>query len=165
MNYFSILVVSFYFAFASLSCSENTLSSTKTEESYRFEDYLPIKLGEQTVYVQIADSNAERSKGLMDHTHLETNHGMLFVFEFPQKVSFWMKNTEIPLDIGYFDENGRLLEIYKLYPYDETPKLSKSNAIKYALEMNQGWFQAHRIKSYDSIDLKAIEHFRKLQSN
>jgi len=101
----------------------------------------------------------------MDHTHLETNHGMLFVFEFPQKVSFWMKNTEIPLDIGYFDENGRLLEIYKLYPFDETPKSSKSNAIKYALEMNQGWFQSHTIKSYDSIDLEAIEYFRKLQSN
>jgi len=103
-----------------------------------------ITVGEKTITVEVADEAAERHNGLMYRKSMPDDHGMLFVYSEPQPLGFWMKNTNIPLDIAYLDETGRILNIEAMKPYDETSVRSAAPAM-YALEMNQGWFATHGI--------------------
>ncbi len=77
---------------------------------------------------------------------MKEDHGMLFIFDKSEKLSFWMKNTYIPLDIGYFDENKRLIEVHQMKPQSLEP-VESSRKAKYALEMNKGWFEKRKIKN------------------
>lgn len=104
-----------------------------------------ITLANHTFTVEIADTDSERRIGLMNRTELPADHGMLFVFDEPQQVSFWMKNTLIPLDILYFDADNKLTQIYantppcNPEPVEGCPTYqSRSNAIQYALELPTG---------------------------
>ena len=109
--------------------------------------------GEQVpVKVEIADSDAERQRGLMERTALGENRGMLFVFESEQRLSFWMKNTLIPLSVAYLDSEGRIVDIQDMQPLDETSHPSAAPA-RYALEVNQGFFEEHGIEVGDTADL------------
>jgi uncharacterized membrane protein (UPF0127 family) len=67
-----------------------------------------------------------------------------------------MRNTPLPLDIGFFSRGGELKEIYTLLPFDENPIRSRSDALEFALEMNQGWFHDHGIKPGAALDLAAL---------
>lgn len=88
--------------------------------------------------VEIADTDAERAQGLMHRDRLGKFASMLFVYDFPQRVAFWMKNTLIPLDILYFTEEGILLDIREnAIPGDLTP-LPSSGPVQYVLEVNAG---------------------------
>jgi uncharacterized membrane protein (UPF0127 family) len=81
---------------------------------------------------------------------------MAFIYARPTQVSFWMRNTPLPLDIGYFTAAGELIEIYPLHPHDETPVPSRSNVVQFALEMNQGWFQRNGVRPGAKLDMKAL---------
>ena len=118
--------------------------------------YFPISIGGHEIQLQLALSTAEQKKGLMYREKLPEDHGMLFLFEYPDQRSFWMRNTSIPLDIAYFDENGLLKEIHPLYPFDETSVVSRSHEILIAVETNQEWFAQKCIKSGALIDLEAL---------
>ncbi len=87
---------------------------------------------------------------------LDNDQGMLFLFDRPDKRGFWMRNTRIPLDIGYFDSNGQLLEIHKLFPYDETAVKSRSREVLIAVETNRGWYAANDIQVGDRIDMSSL---------
>lgn len=144
------------------------LSNCKKEltiQNYSFEEYFSLSIENNDIFAQIAVTPEELSQGLMFRNNLDKNHGMLFAFDYPKRMSFWMKNVPIPLDIGYFDPNGRLIEIHSLYPNDEKPVFSKSHTIQYALEMNEGWYHRNKIKtgSYMNIE-KALEYI-KLRKN
>ncbi len=91
---------------------------------------------------------------------LGENQGMLFFSNRPERQSFWMRNTSIPLDIGYFDSHGRLLEVHPMAPHDETPIRSHSSEILLALEMPQGWFRKHKLfpDQRPQLDLKLIRN-------
>lgn len=117
--------------------------------------YFPIQLKTATLQLQLALTPQEQAQGLMHRDMLAADHGMLFIFKQVDKRSFWMRNTRIPLDIGYLDASGKLIEIHKLYPYDENPVPSYSTQILMALEMNQGWFQANNIRPGAQLDLDA----------
>jgi uncharacterized protein len=119
-------------------------------------DYFSIKVGERTVRMQLAVVGPEQQRGLMQRRDLGPDEGMLFPYATPQTMSFWMHNTPTPLDIGYFDSAGVLLEIYAMHPFDETPVRSLSDAVKYALEVNQGWFRNNGVRPGEKIDLKAV---------
>lgn len=119
-------------------------------------DFFAIKVGGATVRMELAVGMEEMQHGLMGRRDLGPDEGMLFVYEKPQQQSFWMRNTPTPLDIGFFDATGVLAEVYPMYPFDETPVRSRSDALKFALEMNQGWFSAHGIKAGAKLDLKAL---------
>jgi hypothetical protein len=67
-----------------------------------------------------------------------------------------MRNTPTPLDIGYFTADGKLHEIYQMYPFDENTVSSHSTEIQFALEMNQGWYKSNGVKPGAQIDLKAL---------
>lgn len=118
--------------------------------------YFPLQLGDKEIRVQLALTDAERGRGLMGRKALDTDHGMLFVFEQPSRQSFWMANTPLPLDIGYFDAAGILREVYPLYPFDRTSVVSRRSDIRYALEMTQGWFAQNGIRPGAALDLEAL---------
>lgn len=88
--------------------------------------------------VEIADSNEERARGLMFRERMASGAGMLFIYDHPQRVAFWMKNTLIPLDMLFMDEQGRVRHIAReARPKDETP-IPGGDAIRYVLEINGG---------------------------
>jgi uncharacterized membrane protein (UPF0127 family) len=120
------------------------------------DDYFAIKVGDQTVQMEIAVGMQEMQHGLMGRRDLKPEQGMIFVYEKPQQQSFWMRDTPTPLDVGFFDAQGVLQEIYPMYPFDETPVRSRSKELQYALEMNQGWFSAHGVRPGAKLDTRAL---------
>ena len=101
-------------------------------------------------YCEVADTNAERAQGLMYRDELESDEGMLFVFDSPQNLTFWMKNTYIPLDMIFIDEYGVVINIAEANPEpgvaDENLSEYKSEGpAKWVLEVNQGMSQSYGI--------------------
>ena len=141
-------------------CGEKKAAAPKAAEQpatfKTVKDFFPIKVGDQVVRMQLAVLQAEQMRGLMARRDLGENEGMIFVSAKPEKKSFYMKNTPTPLDIGYFTADGVLREIYAMYPLDETPVPSRSTAIQFALEMNQGWYKRHTIRPGAQLDMKAL---------
>ncbi len=112
---------------------------------------VPITVGGVEILVEIADEPSERQEGLMYRESLEDGHGMLFIYPAEQSLGFWMKNTIIPLDIAYADREGRIVDIQQMEPQVLETYNSAAPAM-YALEMNQGWFEANSIKVGDRIE-------------
>jgi uncharacterized protein len=97
---------------------------------------------EVEVRVEIADTDPERQRGLMGRTALPEDQGMLFVFGGEQELSFWMKNTLIPLSIAFFDAGGDLVARLDMEPCpaDPCPVYDPGESYRVALEVNQGFF-------------------------
>lgn len=88
--------------------------------------------------VEIADSDSERSLGLMNRDSLATGSGMLFAYESPRPVSFWMKNTRIPLDLIFVRADGSVAWVHPMArPFDETP-VSSGEPVQFVLEISGG---------------------------
>jgi uncharacterized membrane protein (UPF0127 family) len=118
--------------------------------------YFEIKVGAKTVRMQLAVTDVEQERGLMERRDLGADDGMLFVYARPQQMHFWMRNTPTPLDIGFFDSTGVLREVYPMQPYDESTISSRRDDIKFPLEMNQGWFSRNGVRPGTQLDLKAL---------
>lgn len=95
--------------------------------------------------VEIADNDAQRAIGLMCRESLPDGSGMLFIFNEERELSFWMKNTKMPLSIGYFDKNQKLIDIHDMEPMNAAP-VTSSKPAKFALEVNKGWYNKNKIK-------------------
>ena len=119
-------------------------------------DFFDIRVGGKVVRMQLAVREDEMAHGLMERSNLGRDEGMLFIYDKPQRMSFWMHNTPTPLDIGFFDAAGVLREFYPLQPFDETTVSSRGTAMKFALEMNQGWFHENGVTPGAQLDLDAI---------
>lgn len=107
---------------------------------------------EPSLNVDLACSNEQKMKGLMNKTNLNTNNGMLFVFEEEDYLSFWMKDTNIPLSIAFIDKNWNIVDIKNMKAFDEKSTISTSKAL-YAVEANVGWFDQQHIKKGDKVYL------------
>ncbi|MBL4576296.1 MAG: DUF192 domain-containing protein [Opitutaceae bacterium] len=150
-----LLLLSFVLSsFLVTSCKD--ISSSESEPATA-KTYFPLQVGSTSLQAQLAIHLHELQQGLMFRTHMDTDHGMLFVFKNPQKQSFYMRNTKIPLHIGYFTSDGTLKEIYLMYPEDETPIKSISSSIQFALEMNKGWFANNQVSPGAKLDLDAVQ--------
>jgi len=118
-----------------------------------------IRIDKEELVVDLAISPQAREKGLMNRTFLVEGTGMLFVYDHPQILSFWMKNTLIPLSIGFFDENRCLINIENMDPPKNgnlTLYKSKKPAL-FALEVPQGWFERHQI--HPPMEFETIHEF------
>ncbi|SHG36206.1 DUF192 domain-containing protein [Cognatishimia maritima] len=114
---------------ASAKCSHNTVQ-------------LRGEWGKAQFTVEVADNASERSKGLMGRPSMPTSSGMLFVYHRTRPISFWMKNTLIPLDMIFADERGIVVHVHhNAIPLDETP-ISSQWPARYVLEVNGGLAQA-----------------------
>ena len=109
-----------------------------------------LTIGGHKLVAEVVTTPEQRATGLMNRFSLAPDHGMLFVFEAPQPLGFWMKNTYVPLSIAFADADGRIVNIEDMKPQDETTHWSRGFAL-YAVEMKQGWFAAHGIKAGDLI--------------
>lgn len=98
-----------------------------------------LTVGGHALNAEVAATDLQRQTGLMYRFSLPPDHGMLFVFPQPRPLSFWMRNTYVPLSIAYLDAQGRILNIEDMAPQDESGKWSQGPAL-YALEMRKGWF-------------------------
>lgn len=106
---------------------------------------IDLQIEQATVKAEVADTEGSRSLGLMYRQHLPAEAGMLFVFEQPKKPCFWMKNTYIPLSIAFITETGRISSILPMQP-ERTDPHCPIEPIRFALEVNQGWFAQHNIQ-------------------
>jgi len=106
-----------------------------------------IQLGKEILNVEIVKTHESRNRGLMGRKKLSQGEGMLFVYEGPEILVFWMKNTLIPLSIAFFDVEKELINILDMDPPTGFPlhKYRSSSPALYALEVPQGWFAKHRI--------------------
>lgn len=110
-----------------------------------------IQVGPVSVTVEIADTPEKTSHGLMYRQKLEEGTGMLFVFPDEEPRSFWMKNTFVPLSIGFFDSKKKLIDIQDMEPVksemqSDLPTYPSRGPAQYALEVPKGWFKKHKIK-------------------
>ncbi len=111
-----------------------------------------------TAQVEIADTDATREYGLMNRTFMPEDHGMLFIFDYQTTVSFWMKDTLIPLDMVFIDGNGRIGDIYKnATPLSETVYTAK-NPTKYVVELNGGYCDRYGIKVDDNVSINIVKN-------
>lgn len=94
-----------------------------------------LKIGDKSYLVHISYTQQEKNQGLQQATKLDDNEGMLFVYDEPQDVSFWMKNTIIPLDIIFINEDEEVISVKQGTPMSEEP-ITESN-VQYVLEVNQ----------------------------
>jgi uncharacterized protein len=108
---------------------------------------------ETTISVEIADTPAERERGLMGRTTLPADAGMAFVFPEDQRGAFWMKDTLIPLSIAFFSADGRILKILDMEPCDADPCPLYDPGVAYrgALEVNEGAFAGWGITTGDRL--------------
>lgn len=118
-----------------------------------------ILVGRHELKVQVALSDIQRERGLMNRTSVAPCDGMIFIFYKTEPVAFWMKDTLIPLEVGYFDGNNVLREIYHLKPKDLTPIRSKG-AVRAALELPEGEFEKCGIKVGDKWDFEEGMQYR-----
>ena len=100
--------------------------------------------------IEIPQTPGEFKTGLMFRESLDTDSGMLFVFDRVAQQSFHMSHTTIPLDIAFIDEEGCIESIKELTPLRREPVYSNAPVL-YALEVNQGWFAENEVKVGDQI--------------
>jgi uncharacterized membrane protein (UPF0127 family) len=98
-----------------------------------------LTIGTHKLTAEVATTSAQRQTGLMNRFSLKPDHGMLFVFERPEPLSFWMHNTFIALSIAFISAEGTILNIEDMRPQTDDPHWSKGAAL-YTLEMKKGWF-------------------------
>ena len=112
-----------------------------------------VSINGQDLSVELAFTNDTRSCGLSNRFSLGKDNGMLFLFSNNRKRTFWMKNTHIPLSIAFIDEAGTIVTIHQMEADQTRTTYHSSQSVRYALEVNQGWFTLHGIKTGDKVEM------------
>ncbi|MCV2889924.1 DUF192 domain-containing protein [Ruegeria aquimaris] len=121
-------------AFALEACRDDVVFVQGEETELRFS-------------IEVAATQQDRSRGLMFREHLPRSAGMLFVFERPQRVAFWMKNTLIPLDMIFVDQFGEVTRVHSnAIPHDETA-IPGGDDVFAVLEINGGLAASYGISA------------------
>jgi uncharacterized membrane protein (UPF0127 family) len=111
------------------------------------------------VAVELARTDAERTRGLMHRRQLAPEAGMLFLFEENQPRAFWMKNTLISLDMIFIDEGGRVVGlIERAEPLTTSPR-DPGVPSRYVLEVNGGWAARHGVRPGDRVRFENVHRF------
>jgi uncharacterized membrane protein (UPF0127 family) len=115
-----------------------------------------VTLGGERFSVELAETREKQALGLMFRDEMAEDHGMLFLFPAESMRSFWMKNTRIPLDILYFDEDLKLVSMSENTPPCRTrncPAYPSTGPAKYVLELNAGKAAELGLKAGDVMEL------------
>ena len=94
-----------------------------------------LEINDKEYNVLVAQTEDEKATGLMNVEEMDPDEGMLFIYNTSQTLEFWMKDTEIPLDIIFIDSNWEVKKIAKGNPFDET--ILSCDNVQYVLELNQ----------------------------
>lgn len=121
---------------------------------------LKLEINDKEYNVLVAETEEEKERGLQDVVELESNEGMLFVYDEPQELSFWMHETEIPLDIIFIDEDWEVKSVQQGKPFDDT--ILSCDDVQYVLELNQN----SGVKEGDEVEVEddELNPGRELQS-
>ncbi len=119
-------------------------------EPQRGLEEIELRMGDVSLRAEVADTHESRQHGLMYRLELADDQGMLFVYPRAWRLSFWMQNTYIPLDIAFIDRSGFIIDIQSMEPLT-THSHRAPAPIPYALEVNRGWFEANDIQIGDHV--------------
>lgn len=108
------------------------------------QDYY-LTINGKNIKVELAVTEEERAQGLKCRNSLPADSGMLFIYPDEMILSFWMKDTPLPLSIAFIKSNGTILDIKDMQPFS-LDSINSGAPVQYALEMTQGWFQQNQIK-------------------
>jgi len=132
-----------------LFCFPAVLGSQNTSKHF-----LELKIREKKIKAEVARTEPEKARGLMFRQKLGKEEGMLFIYEKEERLSFWMKNTPLPLSIAFLDKAGLIVDIQDMVPFSLQTHVSAFPA-QYALEVNQGWFKENGISIGDTVRFPA----------
>jgi uncharacterized protein len=113
-----------------------------------------MNIAEKPFILEVANTEIQRQTGLMHRDSMPQDHGMIFVFANDIPLSFWMKNTRLPLDILFVNSQGSIVSLHTMKPYDETLTPSEKPA-KWAIELNEGIIAKLGLKKGDKLDIPA----------
>jgi len=108
---------------------------------------IKVWVGSEELETEIARAPVQIATGMMFRTNMPENTAMIFVFDYPASKNFYMRNCVVPLSAGYIQPDGTLAEIAKLVPGDQVGVQSKSENLQFVLEVPQGWFERHNVKT------------------
>lgn len=106
---------------------------------------IPLSIGIHQIDTQLAVTSEQREIGLMFRKEMPQNEGMLFVFESPTRLCFWMKNTLLPLTAAFVADDGTIVNLENMKP-QTTESHCSAKPVRFVLEMNQGWFAKKGVK-------------------
>jgi uncharacterized membrane protein (UPF0127 family) len=104
-----------------------------------------LTLAGEELLVEVASTPETRACGLSQREALAPDRGMLFVFPEPTPRAFWMKDTHMPLSIAFLDAHRAVLNTLDMTPLQTEERYPSAGDAAYALEVNQGWFEAHGV--------------------
>ena len=109
-----------------------------------------LTAGIHNINAEVAQTPEQRSIGLMFRTEMGTHDGMLFIFERAGTQCFWMRNTLIPLQVAFIEDDGRIVNLEEMQPRSDDSHCS-TKPVRFVLEMNTGWFSKRGLKPGDRI--------------
>ena len=112
---------------------------------------MTLNAGMHVIQAEVAATEAERQQGLMFRERMANNEGMVFIFPRPAGICMWMKNTLLPLSVAFIDDSGTIVNIEDMQP-QTTESHCAAKDVRFALEMNQGWFRQKGFKAGSRID-------------
>ncbi len=156
--YIFIIILCSSFVFALSTFTANTRTLDELEDLEKGSVSIKLNSNESIEFsVLIAESNKDRRQGLMHIEFMEENQGMLFVFNPPRRVSMWMRNTPMSLDILFIDRNGKVISMEENTTPYSTKALSSGGTIRWVLEINSGLAKTKGIKTGDLVILESTK--------
>jgi uncharacterized protein len=150
----SAALVFFLILGGSISCGQQSSTAPTTSASPAPQSLptVTMTIGSKPFVLQKALNESERETGLMHVDAMPADRGMIFAFAQEQPLSFWMKNTHIPLDLIYLDHNGQVVAIQQGRPFDLTD-LPSGKPAKYVIELNLGGAASAGLKVGDVVSV------------
>jgi len=138
MNFFANCLIAFSLAWAGPAWAQDTPQTTLPR--------VKLNAGMHLIDAQLAQTPDQRTIGLMFRKEMPQHEGMLFVFEQPSSLCFWMKNTLLPLTAAFVADDGIIVNLADMKPQTLDSHCA-AKPVRYVLEMNQGWFAKRGIKA------------------
>jgi uncharacterized membrane protein (UPF0127 family) len=121
-----------------------------------FDTRFPVRMGQVLGRLRIAATDLEKARGLMGVTQLNDAEGMAFMYDAETRMSFWMKDTPLDLDIAFVGRDGTVLEVKTMTARETETTASSSDQVRFAIEMRAGWFRDFGVKPGDTVNVEDL---------